>query len=119
MELLLQSLIRMIRCDETLLIISQVMTNDKHPSPPPRLQGLHRKIHEFGLRSLWCGIFPRSLSSAISSDKLQATLLVSIIIKISLSTLHKLWLKRCKMVHATLSSDTQLEEIVTLRNEVR
>ena len=36
-----------------------------------------------------------------------------------MSTLHRLWLKRCEIVHVTLSGYTQLEEIITLRNEVR
>ena len=33
--------------------------------------------------------------------------------------MHRLWLKRCEMVHVTLSGDAQLEEIISLRNEVR
>ena len=118
-EWFLQSLFKLKRDDETLLLLSYVMTNYQHLSPPPRLQGLRRNLHKCGLRSLWYGIFPLSLISAISSDKLQDTLLVSSIIKLSLSTLHRLWLKRCEKVHATLSGDSQREEIASLRNEVR
>ena len=33
--------------------------------------------------------------------------------------MHILLLKRCKIVHVTLSGVTQLEEIMTHRNEVR
>lgn len=106
MESFLKSLFRLNRDDEILLLLSQVMTNEHHVSPPPTLKSFNRKIHVFALRSRWHDIFPRSLSSSISYNNLQATLLVSSIIKLSLSTLHRSWLKRCEMVHAALSRDT-------------
>ena len=53
------------------------------------------------------------------SDELQDVILVSSIIKLSLSTLHILWLKQCEMVHATLSGENHLEETVTILNAVR
>lgn len=118
MESFLHSLLRINWDDDTLLLLSHFITNDQHPSPPPRLYGLRRNLHEFGLRFLWHAIFSRFLNSAISSDKLQATLLVAIIIKLLLSTLCRVYIKRYDMVNLTLSGYIQLEEIINLRNEV-
>ena len=102
------------RENETLLLLSQVTTNDSSPSNPSRLQG-----HDVGIRLLWHGVFPTCLSSNISLDKTQATVLVSRIIKLSLPTMYRLFLKRCEMLNSTFSGHVQLEEIITLRNDVR
>ena len=114
MESFLHSLLRINRNDDILLLLSQVITNDYHPSPPPKRQGLYRKLHEFGLCLLQHGVFPQSLSSTISSDRLQTTLLASRIIKVSFSTLHRLWPKRCEIIQVALSGNTQLKEIINL-----
>ena len=62
--------------------------------------------------------FPIELSFNIHIDRLSAQILISKIIKLVLTTLHLLWIKRCEIVHCTLDGETNINDVLDLRAEV-
>ena len=71
------------------------------------------------MRSSWHGFFRIELIRFLSQASLHSSHLVATIIKLYLLTLQGLWIKCCDLPRATLSRESQIEEVLEMRREVR
>ena len=93
------------------------MFNDSELSPCD-LISLHRLLSKLSVKNLWHGLFTTELTCKLHPNLLYSTQITTKIIRLNLSTLHLLWVKRCEIIHCIVDSETSVNELVELRSEV-
>ena len=87
-------------------------------STPDSRRLLSSLLSQFPLRTLQHGFFPKIFVEAVHPDLLRAREIASKWIRLTISTLHLLWLKRCEIVHCKLDGETAINDAIELQQEV-